>query len=221
LLLPLRIHRKIHAFHHAHNRRDPETSALDTFVVTGPATPLRRCRCRAQWYLAVFAGGWFLHGLVSVLLFLALPLRLAQRVSPAFRGWTHRDQLRSIGAFALGLALHFGVGVALGAGAWLRLLGGPLLVFAWVYSLLVYIYHYDTGYGPAVRAHVRSAGAGPVFSWWLLNFGEHATHHADPRLPWWSLPEHAVEAPRPRIGAAVLAQLRGPRILERGRTQWT
>src|SRR5690606_34260592 len=73
LMLPLRIHRKIHAFHHGHNRRDFETSALDTFVVRGRATPLRRAWCHLLWYLAVFAGGFFIHSLISVVLFLAMP----------------------------------------------------------------------------------------------------------------------------------------------------
>lgn len=222
LLLPLRIHRKIHAFHHGHNRRDLETSALDTFVVRGPVTAGRRALCHALWYLAVFAGGWFVHSLISVLLFLCMPLKLARRISPAFKGWRTRDQLRSIATFALGLAVHVGVGLALGGRAWALTLGAPLVAFAWVYSLLVYIYHYETDYGPAVRAHVRSLRPHPVASWWLLNFNEHATHHAAPHLPWYQLPERRVELPSQHasnqkvetIAAAIARQLRGPRIVE-------
>ena len=216
LMLPLRIHRKIHAFHHGHNRRDLETSALDTYVIRGRATPLRRAWCHLLWYLAVFGGGFFIHSLVSVVFFLALPLSLARRISPAFKGWRVGDQLRSMGSFALGVAWLAGPRI------WALTLGYPLLAFAWVYSLLVYIYHYDTDYGPAVRFHVRSLKRSPIASWWLLNFNEHATHHRDPRLPWYALPEHREPLPPEHadnqkvetIGAAILRQLRGPRIIE-------
>lgn len=222
LMLPLRIHRKIHAFHHGHNRRDHETSALDTFVIRGRATPLRRAWCYLLWYLAVFAGGFFIHSLISVVLFLAMPLSLARRISPAFKGWRSSDQLRSLAGFSLGLALHLGVAWLAGSHVWALTLGYPLLAFAWVYSLLVYIYHYDTGYGPAVRFHVRSLRRSPIASWWLLNFNEHATHHREPKLPWYALPEHREPLPPEHaanqkietIGAAILGQLRGPRIIE-------
>jgi fatty acid desaturase len=227
LMLPLRIHRKIHAFHHGHNRRDLETSALDTYVIPRRRTALRRALSRAWcyllWYLAVFAGGFFVHSLVSVVLFLAMPLRVARRISPAFKGWTHADQLRSLAAFGVGLGLHLGVAGLLGARAWALTLGWPLLAFAWVYSVLVYIYHYDTDYGPAVRFHVRGLRRQGALAWWLLNFNEHATHHREPKLPWYLLPEHREPLPPEHaanqkvetIAAAVLRQLRGPIIVER------
>jgi fatty acid desaturase len=222
LLLPLRIHRKIHAFHHGHNRRDVETSALDTFVVRGRCGPLRRAWYFVLWYLAVFAGGWFVHSLVSVVFFLILPLRVAQRVSPAFKGWRRRDQLASLAVFGAALSLHLAIGWAFGARTWALLLGWPLVAFAWCYSLLVYIYHYDTDYGPAVRHHVRSLRPHPLASWWLLGFSDHATHHRDPRLPWYALaeqreplpPEHAGNQKVETIAAAIVQQLRGPRIIE-------
>jgi fatty acid desaturase len=226
LLLPLRIHRKIHAFHHGHNRRDHATSALDTFVIARRTSPtgrlLARVWCHVLWYLAVFAGGFFLHSLVSAVLFLAMPLALARRISPAFRGWTHTDQLRSLAAFGLGLGLHLGVAGLFGARVWALTLGWPLLAFAWVYSLLVYIYHYKTDYGPQVRFHVRGLRRSPLAAWWLLNFNEHATHHRAPKLPWYELPAHGEPLPATHadnqqietIGAAILYQLRGPRIIE-------
>jgi len=222
LLLPLRIHRKIHAFHHGHNRRDLETSALDTFVVRGRCGPLRRAGYFALWYLAVFAGGWFLHSLISVVLFLVLPLRVARRVSPAFKGWRRRDQLASLAMFGVALALHLGLGAMFGARTWALVIGWPLLAFAWCYSVLVYIYHYDTDYGPAVRHHVRSLRPHPLAAWWLLGFSDHATHHREPKLPWYALaehrqplpPEHEANQKVETIAAAILQQLRGPRIIE-------
>jgi fatty acid desaturase len=110
----------------------------------------------------------------------------------------------------------------LGARVWALTLGAPLLAFAWVYSLLVYIYHYETDYGPAVRFHVRSLRPSPIASWWLLNFNEHGTHHRLPKLPWYALPEHREPLPPEHaanqkvqtITAAILRQLRGPRIIE-------
>ena len=225
LMVPLRIYRKIHRFHHGHNRRDHRTSALDTFVVPAGAGRLRRGLCRVAWYLSVFAGGFFVHSLVSVVLFLALPLRLARRVSPAFEGWTGRDQLASLAAFAAGLGLHLGVAALLGADGWARALGWPFAVFAWVYSLFVYIYHYDTSYGAPVKHNVRSLERDRFASWWLLNFNEHATHHRDPSIPWYALPGRGRPPPPgyegnqkvATIGAAVLQQLRGPRIVEERR----
>ncbi|MFV8754481.1 fatty acid desaturase [Nannocystaceae bacterium ST9] len=222
LLLPLRIHRKIHAFHHGHNRRDVETSALDTFVVQGRCGPLRRVWYFALWYLGVFAGGWFLHSLVSVVFFLVLPLRVAQRVSPAFKGWRRRDQLASLAVFGVALALHLAIGWGFGARTWALLLGWPMLAFAWCYSLLVYIYHYDTDYGPAVRHHVRSLRPHRLAAWWLLGFSDHATHHRDPKLPWYTLAEQREPLPAEHrdnqkvetIAAAILQQLRGPNIIE-------
>lgn len=226
LMLPLRIHRKIHAFHHGHNRRDHETSALDTFVVRKRRSPIARVLvrgwCALLWYVSVFAGGFFIHSLVSVVLFLAMPLSLARKISPAFKGWTVGDQLRSLAAFGLGLGLHLAVAQLFGARAWALSLGWPLLAFAWVYSLLVYIYHYDTSYGPAVRHHVRGLRRSPLASWWLLNFNEHATHHREPKLPWYQLPEHRQPLPPEfaanqkvdTIAAAILRQLRGPHVIE-------
>lgn len=226
LMVPLRVHRKIHAFHHAHNRRDHVTSALDTYVIRRQQSSIRRglarAWCHLLWYLAVFAGGFFIHSLVSVVLFLAMPLSIARRISPAFRGWTSRDRLRSLAAFALGLGLHLGVAAGLGARVWALTLGWPLLAFAWVYSLLVYIYHYDTDYGPQVRYHVRGLRRSPLLAWWLLNFNEHATHHRMPQLPWYLLPEHREPLPTAHvgnqnvhtIGAAILQQFRGPKIIE-------
>jgi fatty acid desaturase len=230
LMLPLRIHRKIHAFHHGHNRRDHVTSALDTYVIRRHQSPVRRllarARCHLLWYLAVFAGGFFIHSLVSVVLFLAMPLSLARRISPAFRGWTERDRLRSLAAFALGLGVHLAVVGLFGARVWALTLGWPMLAFAWVYSLLVYIYHYDTDYGPEVRFHVRGLRRSPLAAWWLLNFNEHATHHRVPQLPWYLLPDHREPLPAAHagnqkvqtIGAAIVRQLRGPRIIEESAT---
>lgn len=217
LVTPLRVYRKIHRFHHGFNRRDAHTSALDTFVVDHPDSPVVRAACYAVWFVAVFLGGFFVHSLVSVLLFLALPLSVAQRVSPAFKGWTRADQLVSIGTFLLGVAVHLSVVAWLGVHGWALVLGWPFVVFAWVYSMLVYIYHYATPLGGDLQANARSLRHNPVFSWWLLNFNEHATHHAHPTLPWYELPTRRIEptsGPTTILGA-VLAQLRGPSVVGR------
>jgi len=215
LLLPLGVYRKIHRFHHACNRLDERTSALDTFVIAADAGALTRFRCRVLWYVAVFAGGFFVHSLVSVVLFLVLPLSTARRVSPAFAGWRERDRWTAIAALAAAVALHLGVAATAGADVWARLFGWPMLAFAWVYSLLVYIYHYDTGYGRPTGANVRSLAAPAIVSWWLLGFNEHATHHADPSLPWYLLRREARDDPSARrsILRGILDQLRGPRIV--------
>ena len=225
LLVPLAVFRKIHAFHHGHNRRAPKVATLDV-VLLPPGPGIRRALARAlgwaTWTLGVFAGGFYLHGLVSVVLFLLLPTALARRVSPAFAGWRPRLRARAWAELGAGVLLHAGLWLGLGREAWLAALGLPTLAFAWIYSMLVYIYHYRTPVGAEVRSNVRSLPPSSVMSWVLLNFNEHATHHADPRIPWYLLPlrrsaaRPAPEARPPRtIARAVLRQLRGPIFVER------
>lgn len=115
--VPLRIFRQIHAFHHGCNRLDDDTSALEVFVVPRGAGPLRRALCWVVWYAAVFAGGWFLHSLISIVLFLFLPLPVARKVSPAFRGWRLRDQVASILWFGAAVGAHVAFARWLGGGA--------------------------------------------------------------------------------------------------------
>jgi fatty acid desaturase len=100
-------------------------------------------------------------------------------------------------------------------------LGYPLLSFAWVLSLLVYIFHYDTTIGDNVRYNVRSVKRVPVFSWILMNFNEHATHHQFPNIAWYELPEKQKELPEYfkdknqntwNFFKAILNQLKGPHI---------
>lgn len=222
LLLPLRVHRKIHSFHHAHNRRDEHSSSLEIFPVRGEVGRWRKLGYDGLWFLAVFCGGHFFHGLISVMLFLWLPLSLARRVSPAFKGWNQADRVHSIAAFTLGLALHFGVGWLGGRDLWFVLLGAPMLVFAWVYSLLVYIYHYRTTHGPKVQFHVRRLDAGSFSRWWLLNFNEHIVHHWNPNVPWYDLPNHdrllppefQSNADVKGVLEAILYQLRGVQLVD-------
>lgn len=225
LLAPFAVVRKIHGFHHGHNRRAPGVATLDV-VLLPPGPPWRRALARVQghllWLLAVFAGGFFIHSLVSVLLFLLLPTALARRVSPAFHGWRPRHRLRAWLELLLGASLHLLVWGLGGASLWLATLGLPLLVFAWVWSLMLYIYHYDTTLGGEVRQNVRSLRPRHrLLSWIMLNFSEHATHHADPQIPWYLLPERRVTPAHPEnqrvdtLTAAILQQLRGPSFVER------
>jgi len=217
LLTPLRIYRHIHRFHHAYNRHDERTSALELFRVRHPERPTTRFAATVVWWMAVFGGGFLLYSLASVLLFLLLPKGVAQRLSPAFDGWSGRDRARAIGAWSMGVAVHAALAAVLGLRGWMLALGAPMLVFAWLYSLIMYVYHYDTAIGGAPADRVRSLRAGRLFAWWLLNFQEHATHHARPTLPWYALPAHATQAPSERrsIASGVLAQLKGPRLVRR------
>jgi fatty acid desaturase len=154
-----------------------------------------------------------------VLLFLALPLRFAERISPAFRGWTLRDRTLSIGAFVLAVLPQIWCWNSLGPAAWLRLCGAPLLVFSWFYSAQLYIYHYATSIGPNVTQHARALG-GPWVNWWLLNLNEHDTHHLRPAIVWYRLRDAAHQAQRQSPGRirrslvwGICNQLRGPRIV--------
>ncbi|MFC6268383.1 fatty acid desaturase family protein [Frigoriflavimonas asaccharolytica] len=221
LFVPITIYRKIHYFHHGFNRKDEHTSALDTFIVKGKFKKLKTIYYYIIWYLNVFFGGFFLHSLVSVFLFLFMPPKLALKISPAFKGWTFKDQLKSIALFSLSVAFHFSAYLLLGKEVYLLSFGYPLLSFAWILSLLVYIFHYDTTIGNEVRYNVRSVKSVPFLSWILMNFNDHATHHQYPNIPWHELPKKRKILPQYYLEKnqttwsffrAIINQLKGPHI---------
>lgn len=219
---PFTIYRKIHYFHHGHNRRDHHTANLDTFTSRAALTPLRRTWYHVVWIFFVFFGGFFIHSIAAVLIFLLVPGRRAERISPVFRHWQPARRLRSWAEFAGGIGFHLAVAYLFGAGAWAVALGLPLAVFAWFWSLLLYVYHYDTTVGPDVRHNVRSLPRQRFFSWLLLNFNEHATHHYDPGIPWHELPNRRHILPEAyhhnqnvtSIWQAIWQQRKGPHIEE-------
>ncbi len=222
ILVPLPVFRQIHRFHHGANRRDERTSALDIFCVRHQAGILQKISFYALWYFAVLGCGWFLHGLFSLLLFVLLPTSLARRVSPAFRGWNSRKQRVSLALFGFPIIVH---GLAIrtfGMEAWYLFAGGPLVVFAWVYSVQLYVYHYRTTVGSQTLMHARRLQGGPVLRWWLLNLNEHDTHHRRPHVPWYRLPAIGVPLPDEfrknqnvsRFTSGLIQQLRGPTIIE-------
>lgn len=221
LLVPINIYRKIHYFHHGFNRKDPHTSALDTFVITGKFKKLKTVYYYFVWYISVFFGGFFLHSLISVMLFLFVPSKLSSKISPAFKGWQMKDQFIAILLFCIGLLFHYVTFHLLGKQYYLLVLGFPMLSFAWVLSLLVYIFHYDTTIGEEVRYNVRSVRPVPVISWILMNFNEHATHHQHPNIPWYELPSKRKQLPdvyaiknqqTTNFFVAIFRQLKGPSI---------
>lgn len=220
IVAPFTIFRKIHGFHHGGNRRDRETAALDHFRMPEGATQSMVRARRRLWIFYVYCGGFFLHTLATILIFLFVPARRAVPISPVFRAWPVRLRLRAWGEFLAGIGLHVAVAQLWGAAAWFALLGLPMLVFAWFWSMLLYIYHYRTSVGPDVRHNVRSLPRQPFFSWLLLNFNEHATHHRDPTIPWYALPErryalppsHAANQDVETLLAAVLRQRDGPTL---------
>ncbi len=222
LMVPVPVYRKIHMFHHGFNRKDHHTSSLDTYVSKTKPSLLKKVYYYTTWYLAVFCGGFFIHSLISVLLFLFIPVSISRKISPAFNNWTIKDQLSSIALFSLGVSLHLGVYFAFGKDVYLYTLGYPMLSFAWVLSMLVYIFHYDTTTGANVRYNVRSLHRVPIFSWVLMNFNEHATHHQYPNIPWYELPSKRSPLPEDFASRnqntwsffrAIANQLKGPHIV--------
>jgi fatty acid desaturase len=218
ILAPFTIFRKIHGFHHGANRRDREIAALDHFRLPADASPSTKRRRHRLWLFYVYGGGFFLHTLATILIFVFVPERHAAKISPVFRGWPPRLRMRAWAEFGAGIGLHAAVAALWGGAAWFALLGLPMLAFAWIWSMLLYIYHYRTSVGPDVRHNVRSLPRQPFFSWLLLNFNEHATHHRDPTIPWYDLPRrryalpasHAANDDVATLFEAVSRQRRGP-----------
>ncbi len=221
LMVPIGIYRKIHYFHHGFNRKDHHTSVLDVYVSQKPITPLRRFWYYLVWYIGVFAGGYFLHSLISVVIMLFLPTSTAVKISPAFKGWKVSDRLRAWAFFLIAIGLQVAVAFIFGQRAWLRTFVWPMLAFSWIWSLLVYIFHYDTSIGQKVQYNVRSLPRHWFFSWVLMNFNEHTTHHTKPNIPWYLLPDNRIALPEEfqhnqkvgSIWAAILQQLKGPTIV--------
>lgn len=226
LAVPLQIYRKIHQFHHGFNRRDTHTSALDTFVSRKPITPFKRFYFQILWFIGVFGSGYFWHSLAAIVIFLFLPNSAATKISPAFKHWTGRDRLISWAEFLLGIGFHLAFYFAGGFSFWLISLALPIIIFSWIWSLLVYIFHYDTSIGRDVRYNVRSLPHHWFFSWLLMNFNEHTTHHAFPNLPWYQLSEKRIEIPEKyranqnvkTIWQAIFQQFKGANIVYEPKT---
>lgn len=222
LITPINIYRKIHMFHHGFNRKDNHTSVLDTFTTKKPSL-LKTIYFYMLWYISVFFGGLFLHSLISVILFLFIPPKWAKKISPAFNGWTIKDQFKAILLFSIGVGFHLSIYYLFGQNIYLWTMGYPLLSFAWILSLFVYIFHYKTTVGNQVRYNVRSVKRLPFFSWLLMNFNEHATHHQFPNIPWYELPTKRTDLPKEfldknqntwNLFKAIFQQIKGPRIID-------
>lgn len=223
LLVPVRIYRKIHYFHHGFNRKDHDTSALDVYVSEKPLNKFRKSWYKFLWYVGVFFGGYFLHSLASIIIFLFIPTKVAVKISPAFNNWKLSDRIISWLQFFAGISFHAIFWLIGGFEIWLYTLGFPMLVFAWIWSMLVYIFHYDTTIGEQVRYNTRSLKRHWFFSWLLLNFNEHSSHHMYPNIPWYELPERKQPLPNEfeknqnvqTIYQAIFQQLKGPKIVYR------
>jgi fatty acid desaturase len=214
-LLPLQIYRQLHLFHHEFNRRDARTNALDVIILPQPVTRLRRVGAYMLWFWKVFLGGFFLSELIVVIAFLFAPAGREQEGSSIFTGWTGGNRQVAWGELLAGLALHAVVALIFGWRVWLFTLGLPFLVFAWVWSLLVMVYHYRTGLGDQVAYNGRSILCGRLAGWLFVNYHEHIPHHVTPATPWYYLPDEFVERNQDIHGypRAILQQLAGPTVI--------
>jgi fatty acid desaturase len=218
---PITVFRQIHEFHHGANRRAAGIATLDVYQAK---SRMGRVAHICSWYLLVFAGGFFFHTLASIILFLVLPRSLGMKLSPAFNSWTFKKRMISWIEFACSLGIHGCAILILDFSQWLYLLAFPTLVFAWVWSAMLYIYHYRTTIGKKVQYNTRSLPDIPVFSWLLLNFNHHSVHHNNPNIPWYELPFHANPQPESvksqnqnvgNLAAAIFQQVKGPIFVEK------
>ena len=222
LFVPLHVYRSIHQFHHGFNRKNHATSALDVFISPWQITGLVRVFYFAVWYFCVFAGGFFFYSLISIILFMLTPLSLAKKISPAFQKWNKRDRLVSWIEFLSAVVFH-GVYIWMfSISSWIYTFGLPLIMFAWIYSMLNYIFHYRTTISKETRYNVRSVYVNRFTQWWLMNFNFHATHHMYPNLAWYELPTQTHPLPESfheknqygkSLWQAITHQLRGPTIV--------
>jgi fatty acid desaturase len=220
ILVPLPVFRKIHEFHHSQNRRDERTSALDIYTLKANAGPLAYLWAKTLWYSAIGLGGWFLHSLVSIIFFLILPMSMARRVSPAFRGWSEAQRCWSILMFMLPVWGHV-LWIQHDVNQWAILFGYPFLVFAWVYSVQLYVYHYECTIGLKTQFHARRLTGPRALGWWLLNLNQHDTHHRKTKIPWYDLPHRGKPLPNDyaanqnvhQFWRGVVQQFRGPTII--------
>jgi fatty acid desaturase len=124
--------------------------------------------------------------------------------------------------FVLPIVIQVMFAMQMGADVWWALCGLPLLVFSWVYSAQLYVYHYRTTVGPETRFHARRLDQGRVVSWWLLNLNHHDTHHRCTKVVWYDLPQMAQPLPLPysanqqhrSFARGLLDQLKGPTVVE-------
>ena len=223
LLVPLSIFQKIHDFHHAANRRDYQTSALDVYMVPPNPSRLQRLWPNILWYAGILCGGWFIHSLISILLFLMLPVGIARKVSPAFKGWTLGNQIAAGLSFFAPFIIHFIAVQWVGVEIWALCYLFPFAIFAIVYSLQLYVYHYRTTIGPKTLYHARRLSGPRWISWWLLNLNEHDTHHQRPKIVWYALPDSHKPLPTEFAAnqnvetyfAGLCQQFNGPTLVER------
>ena len=134
-----------------------------------------------------------------------------------------KKQLYSIFLFSVGVLVHLGVYFILGKKIYLYALFYPMLSFAWVLSIAVYIFHYKATIGKEVLYNSRSLKAPRFLMWILLNFTEHATHHQSPQISWYDLEKKKIDLPKDfakknhhyqSIFKAILNQVKGPIIYE-------
>jgi fatty acid desaturase len=83
------------------------------------------------------------------------------------------------------------------------------------------MFHFHTTIGPHARYNTRSVRRDWFWSWLMLDFHEHATHHMYPNIPWYQVQERSTQLPeafqeinaRIPFWQAVFQQWHGPTII--------
>ena len=150
---------------------DAQTSALDVYVVPANPTWIQRLWPKLLWYAGIL-GGWFIHSGVNKL-FCCFQC-IARNVSPAFKGWTFRDQISRCCRLSHN-ALHILISCS-----------GDFTLWVYRYCIhLVYLPLYTHCNCTSITIGLLWAPAHSFMredqdewlSWWLLNLNEHDTHH--------------------------------------------
>lgn len=188
---PFAVVRVAHLLHHRYNR-------IEDFGETYDATKSTWAKAAVRHYLMILVGRYLSEVLINLIVW--LPARVRARVVPAFiSGPNYGAQLAASMANPRTLSearLDALLALALwSASAWAfrdawALFAAVHLIRAFIISVLDDAYHYGT---PVNAPHdpdpAKNLAFGP--SWLVLHFNHHAVHHANPVIPWRSLPQVA------------------------------
>jgi fatty acid desaturase len=212
---PFHILRLTHLSHHKFNRSPTEkgTEIYDPGQVS-------RIRASLSYFFYIFCGLYLLEVFSTFIFFLPPSILRKMRQRLLDHGTVQEKRLaqklmdeklvRDIRIDGMAIVFLFALSAFCFKEHW-KVLLGLFAVRTFLVSFMDNVYHYRTPLHATVSGHNLSLPR--VFSRFLLNFNFHRVHHANPSIPWLSLPHFfAQQGDKFDCGflTAALDQLRGP-----------